>query len=236
MIRAGWSEIVSLNDLSADSPNSYSSDFADHKALDSVWPQEDSRWASSMHLRTVWEEGSLSHPLGETPPAGPTPEATFQETSCCEVSPGHLFTFSVSGVNKKAWAELPASIFTLEAPCRRRSFKDWGNFKYLSSQCFPGGTVGKEPNCQCRQDKGCRFHPWVGKTPWRRKWQRTPVFLPGKSHGQKSLAGYSQRGREGWTRLGMPAQVNSMHLCQSGISWGKCLRLFMRSKSRVPSL
>ena len=35
------------------------------------------------------------------------------------------------------------------------------------------------------------FHPWVGKITWRRKWQPTPVFLPEKSHWQKSLAGYS---------------------------------------------
>ena len=35
------------------------------------------------------------------------------------------------------------------------------------------------------------FDPWIGKTPWRRKWQPTPVFLPGKSYGQKSSAGYS---------------------------------------------
>ena len=39
-----------------------------------------------------------------------------------------------------------------------------------------------------------RVDPWVGKIPWRRKWQPTPVFLPGKSHGQRSLAGYSPRG------------------------------------------
>ena len=37
----------------------------------------------------------------------------------------------------------------------------------------------------------CRVHPWVGTIPWRREWQPTPVFLPGKFHGQKSLAGYS---------------------------------------------
>ena len=37
----------------------------------------------------------------------------------------------------------------------------------------------------------CRFHPWVGKMPWRRAWQPTPVFLPGEPHGQTSLAGYS---------------------------------------------
>ena len=36
-----------------------------------------------------------------------------------------------------------------------------------------------------------RFDAWVGKIPWRRKWQPTPVFLPGKSHGQRNLAGYS---------------------------------------------
>ena len=39
-----------------------------------------------------------------------------------------------------------------------------------------------------------RFDPWVGKIPWRRKWQPTPVFLPGKSHGQRSLEGYSPGG------------------------------------------
>ena len=43
---------------------------------------------------------------------------------------------------------------------------------------------------------GPRFDPWIGKIPWRRKWQPTPVFLPGESHGQRSLMGYSPRGRK----------------------------------------
>ena len=51
----------------------------------------------------------------------------------------------------------------------------------------------KESTCQGRR---CRFHPWVGKIPWRRKWQPTPVFLPGDSHGQRSPAGYSPWGRK----------------------------------------
>ena len=38
------------------------------------------------------------------------------------------------------------------------------------------------------------FHPWVGKIPWRRAWQPTPVFLPGKYRGQWTLAGYSPWG------------------------------------------
>ena len=37
------------------------------------------------------------------------------------------------------------------------------------------------------------FDPWVEKIPWRRKWQLTPVFLPGKSHGQRNLVGYSSQ-------------------------------------------
>ena len=39
-----------------------------------------------------------------------------------------------------------------------------------------------------------RFNPWVGKIPWRRAWQPTPVFLPGEFHGQRSLVGYSPWG------------------------------------------
>ena len=61
---------------------------------------------------------------------------------------------------------------------------------------FPGGTSGKEPACQCRRRKRFRFDPCVGMIPWRRAWQPTPVFLPGESHGQRSLAGYSPWGRE----------------------------------------
>ena len=50
---------------------------------------------------------------------------------------------------------------------------------------------GKEPTCQCRRHKKCRFNPWLGKILWTKKWQPTPVILPGKFHGQRSLAGYS---------------------------------------------
>ena len=46
----------------------------------------------------------------------------------------------------------------------------------------------KESACQCRRH---RFNPWVGKSPWRKKWQPTLVFMPGKSHGQSSLADHS---------------------------------------------
>ena len=54
---------------------------------------------------------------------------------------------------------------------------------------FPGGASGKESACQCRRLKRGRYDPWVGKIPWRRKWQPTPVFLPRKFHRLRSLAG-----------------------------------------------
>ena len=48
----------------------------------------------------------------------------------------------------------------------------------------------------CPQCKRFWFQPWVGKIPWRRAWQHTPVFLPRKSHGQRSLVGHSPWGRK----------------------------------------
>ena len=56
-----------------------------------------------------------------------------------------------------------------------------------SQMGFPGGSDGKESVCS----SGPGFNPWVGKIPWRRKWQPSPVFLPGESHGQRNLEGYS---------------------------------------------
>ena len=67
-------------------------------------------------------------------------------------------------------------------------------FMYL--QCciedFPGAQMVKRLPAMQRPG----FNPWVGKISWRRKWQPTPVFLPGKSHGWRSLVGYSPWGRK----------------------------------------
>ena len=58
---------------------------------------------------------------------------------------------------------------------------------------LPWQLSGKEPSCLYRRH---RFNPWVWKIPRGRKWQPTPVFLTGKSHGQRSLEGYSPWGRK----------------------------------------
>ena len=70
------------------------------------------------------------------------------------------------------------------------SFRVWNNTR------LPRWCSSKKSACQCRRHRRCGFNPWVGKIPWRRKRQLVPVFLPEKSHGQRSLAGYSPRGRK----------------------------------------
>ena len=56
---------------------------------------------------------------------------------------------------------------------------------------LPGWLSSKETACQCKSRRRHGFDPWVRKIPYRRKWQPTPVFSPGKSHGQRDLEGYS---------------------------------------------
>ena len=57
---------------------------------------------------------------------------------------------------------------------------------------LPRWLSGKESACKSRRRRQHGLDPWVRKIPWRRTWQPTPVFLPGESHGQRSLVGYIQ--------------------------------------------
>ena len=61
---------------------------------------------------------------------------------------------------------------------------------------FPSSAVVKNPPANAGGIRDTGSNPWVRKIPWRRKWQPAPVFLPGKSHGQRSLAGYSPKGHK----------------------------------------
>ena len=78
---------------------------------------------------------------------------------------------------------------------------------------FPGGASGKESTCQFRRHKRGRLDPCIGKTPWRRAWQPTPVFLPGESipwieepRGLQSIGLY--RVRHDWAPENMHARVS----------------------------
>ena len=114
----------------------------------------------------------------------------------------------VSFPKKVSWSQC----LLINTPKSLRSFKVWKNYYFLafenlddscshhiiniycrsiSCQYFPGGLVGKESAWNAG-DPG--FDSYVKKIPWRRKWQPAPIFLPGKSHGQLSLAGPSSWG------------------------------------------
>ena len=59
---------------------------------------------------------------------------------------------------------------------------------------LPRWLSGKESTCQRRRCRRHMFNLWIRKIPWSRKWQPTPVFLPGKSYRQRSLVVYSPWG------------------------------------------
>ena len=67
--------------------------------------------------------------------------------------------------------------------------------RIAGSYGLPWWVSGKKKKIQLSSRRH-GFDPWVKKIPWRRKWKPTPVFLPGKSHGQRSLGGYSSWGHK----------------------------------------
>ena len=80
-------------------------------------------------------------------------------------------------------------------------------FKKEANPVF--GLVGKQSACQCRRHKRHGFDPWVRKIPWKKEWLPTPVFLPGESHGQRSLGGCGP-----WGRVCV-----FIYLAAAGLSW-----------------
>ena len=117
-------------------------------------------------------------------------------TGCKSPDPVLHLLISISTLLRR-WSPPPVTLsYILQSRQRKPKCQALSRGSMLVSflQSFPG-TSGKESTCQCRRHKRHEFETWVGKIPWRRKWQPTPVFLPGESHGQRSLAGYGPWGR-----------------------------------------
>ena len=91
----------------------------------------------------------------------------------------HCFCFTAQGLHLRK----------VPPPAQGCTVCSWWARTWLPRWCSD-----QESACHCRSRKRHGFHPWVGKSPWRRKWPPTPVFLPGESHGQRSLVGYSPWG------------------------------------------
>ena len=89
---------------------------------------------------------------------------------------------------------------------------------YCAAEGFPGGASGKEPVCQCRRCKRCRFDPWVRKISWR-ACQPTPVFLPGEPP---------------WTEE--PDGLQSMRSQRVGYNWSDLVRTHTQKRLIYRSL
>ena len=123
---------------------------------------------------------------------------TLSCLTLCDPMDFSLPSSSVHGVLQARileWVAMPTSgrsswsrIQILFSCIAGRFFTVWDIRVYI------GGASGKEHACQCRRHKRQEFDPWVGKIPWRRARQPTPVFLPWESHEQRSLVGYSPWG------------------------------------------
>ena len=117
---------------------------------------------------------------------------TYQDLTCTW-DEDHYFSFFVLSIQSSPNLVISTNTFillTFSGSEFRKGSAGWslcGVRHWWKPGGFPGGSDGKNPLAM----RETWFDPWVGKIPWRRAWQPTPVFLPGESHGQRGLVGYS---------------------------------------------
>ena len=110
-------------------------------------------------------------------------------TEMCRI----LCVSSLSVKARKMMADLiKLSFFWTGVPSLQDLMPDlsWSWYNRDTVHLLAWRLSGKEPAWQCRRCCRRGFDPWVGKISYRMKWQSTPVFLPGESHGQRSLVGF----------------------------------------------
>ena len=114
-------------------------------------------------------------------------------------------------------------------------------FKKNEMQTPPGlprWWSSKESTCQCSRLRRCGFNPLVGKIPWKKKWQSTPVFLLGKSHGQRSLADYSpwtRRVKHDWATEQTLANTGA-YICNTSIWQTSCIQKNIKPLKRQQTI
>ena len=187
-------------------------------------------------LFTVWAPRSQGKPLGSLYPTiypsliqRPLISQKLNHTwsSSCK----GLFNFPAFAVQEGwhffffchlAYCSIPNSFPNSTQNVEHKHLLKEGNWKLIHGFChirsmgirFPRWLNGKESACKRRTH---RFSPWVGKIPWSRKWQPTPVFFPRESRGQRSMVGYSPWGRKESDTTDLKG-ILSGDICKGGLA------------------
>ena len=133
-------------------------------------------------------------------------KSTCATSSLCSGLVGNISAFSHPSAYHHSWNQRPMHNF------RGKNYLATELKVSRIIQELPRQHSDKESACQCWRHRRCKFDPWVGKISWRRAWQPTPVFLPGESHGQRSLVGYSAWGQSmGYSPWGQTQLSNWAH-------------------------
>ena len=156
-----------------------------HALLQEIFPTQGSNPQSLINL-LHWQAGSL-------PLVPPGKSHWPMEMLCTHTTLTHLWAggqLTFLGGSPEARHHVHSSFHQRDIPRRKVHPSSCFTDKYMD---FPGGSDGK-PSVYNAGDPG--LIPGKGKIRWRRKWQSTPVLLPGKSHGQRSLVAQSPWGRK----------------------------------------
>ena len=101
-------------------------------------------------------------------------------------------------VRRIPWIEEPGGLLSMQS--QRVGHEEQLTFSL--AEIYPqAGTVVKNLPASARKHRRCGLDSWVGKMPWRSKWQPTPVFLPGKLQGQRIYGENTDQSKAGWAIL-----------------------------------
>ena len=154
------------------------------RSSDGVLTKEGSSWEKALGSPEA-EGGSVSYK--DDPAAAKEARGPRGRKPICSWNPKYGYLCSQTHLSSRKKSPVPCVYFPV--------YRYW----FGLDSCF---EIIRGLSWWLRQSKICllcrrpRFNPWVRKIPWRRKWLPTEVFLPGESHGQRSLAGYSPWGHK----------------------------------------
>ena len=151
-----------------------------------------------------WKQNHSHYAHASSSSLHPGPRPFQQREACLTYDFGRLLHGISAPTQAFRWFQTSSTNRDDYVEAKETSGESTFIMRYKPLSAFPKMTSGWEMHRDLQFGVKCRrhgFYPWVRKMPWRRKWQPTSVFLPGESHGQRRLVGYSPWGhrvRQDW--------------------------------------